>query len=70
MRHCSLAADSCAVVVKALLVGSGPLCAHRGKRQPWGVPVVAQWLTNPTRSHEVTGSIPSLAPWVKDLVLL
>ena len=33
------------------------------------VPVVAQWLTNPTRNHEVVGSIPALAQWVKDLVL-
>jgi len=34
-----------------------------------GVPVVAQWLTNPSRNHEVAGSIPDLAQWVKDLVL-
>ena len=34
-----------------------------------GVPVMAQWLTNPTRNHEVSGSIPDLAQWVKDLAL-
>ena len=26
-----------------------------------GVPVVAQWLTNPTKNHEVAGSVPALA---------
>ena len=25
----------------------------------WGVPIMAQWLTNPTRNHEVAGSIPA-----------
>ena len=35
-----------------------------------GVPIVAQWLTNPTRNDEVAGSIPGLAQWIKDLVLL
>ena len=34
-----------------------------------GVPIVAQWLMNPTRNHEVVGSIPGLTQWVKDPVL-
>ena len=35
-----------------------------------GVPVMSQWLMNPTRNHEVVGSIPGLNQWVKDLALL
>ena len=34
-----------------------------------GVPVVAQWLTNPTRNHKVAGSVPALAQWVNDPAL-
>ena len=30
---------------------------------------MAQWLTNPTKNHEVVGSIPDLAQWVKDRAL-
>ena len=34
-----------------------------------GVPVVAQWLTNPTRNHEVSGLVPGLAQCVRDPAL-
>ena len=39
------------------------------KLKSGGVPVVAQWLTNPTRNHEVAGSVPALAQWVNDPAL-
>ena len=29
------------------------------KNLPTGVPVVVQWLTNPTRNHEVAGLVPA-----------
>ena len=30
---------------------------------------MAQWLTNPTKNHEVVGSVPALAQWVNDPAL-
>ena len=56
---------------------AGDLCPKRRKvgfknypqNSKLGVPVVAQWLTNPTRNQEVAGLIPGLAQWVKDPAL-
>ena len=50
----------------------GPMWGWNFKRsgsKGRGVPIVAQWLTNLTRNHEVVGLIPGLAQWVEDLAL-
>ena len=48
----------------------GRVASGRCKKKSKGVPVVVQWLMNPTRKYEVVGSIPGLAQWVKDPALL
>ena len=42
---------------------------HIKKGGSRGVPVVAQWVMNPTKNCEVSGLIPGLAQWVKYLAL-
>ena len=42
---------------------------YKPKHLEWGVPVVAQWLTNLTRNHELSGLVPGRAQWVKDPAL-
>ena len=44
-----------------------PLWQHLNKNQ--GVPIVVQWLANPTSIHELSGSIPGHTYWVKGLAL-
>ena len=57
-----------------LISGLGTsMCHGRGKKRIksflqnlTGVPIVAQWVTNPTSIHEDMGLNPGLAWWVKD----
>ena len=53
-------------------VGTAMTGVNMGRKEitQIGVPVVAQWLMNPTRNHEVVGSIPDLAQWITDPALL
>ena len=56
---------SCAFLHLSVIFKSLKKCRFRSS----GVPVVAQWLMDPTRNHEVAGSAPGLAHWVKDSAL-
>ena len=51
------------------MTGSGYNLSLLLKLAVFGFPVMAQWLTNPTRNQEVVGLIPGLAQWVKDPAL-
>ena len=42
------------------------VCTGEFKSLKLGVPIMAQWLTNPASIHEDLGSIPGLAQWVED----
>ena len=53
-----------------LLISQGGLGLLNYKILIVGVPVVVEWLMNPTANHEVVDLIPGLTQWVKDLVLL
>ena len=52
-----------------LLHANTEVCTIIFRTSVLGVPVEAQWLMNPTRNHEVLGSTPALAQWVKDPAL-
>ena len=47
-----------------------PLFNHYDSKCLPGVPIVAQWLANPTSIHKGAGLIPDFTQWVRDLTLL
>ena len=75
-RKCFRSAGSPAIsgiqgsrVVSGSLIDQHMHKTFPSKKQKAGVPVVAQWLMNPTRNREAAGLVPGLAQWVKDPAL-
>ena len=52
-----------------MLKSRSPRTPGKVMKKRTGVPVVAQWLTNPTGDHGVAGLVPALAQWVDDPAL-
>ena len=59
----------CSTIHNSQDMGTTQMSIDRGVDQDVGVPVVAQRLTNPTRNHEVAGSVPGLTQWINDPAL-
>ena len=60
-----------AQVIRPQVWSTGGVLRGKGnmKRGEGRVPMVTQWVTNPTSILEDVGSIPELTQWVKDPVL-